>query len=91
MIHTPLFHYIEMKSHFLILASFQSIFSMAVWNTIDDPYTHFVFCKETKPHFLIIVSHESIFCMTVWNTIDDKFYIIPQYRNGATFLEFASF
>ena len=30
------FLYIVTKPHFLIFASFQSIFTMAVWNTIDD-------------------------------------------------------
>ena len=41
MIDTPFFHYIETKPHFLLLPLFQSIFSMAVWNTIDDRYSNF--------------------------------------------------
>ena len=41
MIDTPFFHYIETKQHFLLLSLFQSIFSMTVWNTIDDKYSIF--------------------------------------------------
>ena len=33
--------YIETKPHFLIFASFQSIFNMAVWNIMDDRYSNF--------------------------------------------------
>ena len=32
--------YIEMKPQFLIFASFQSIFTMAEWNHIDDRYSY---------------------------------------------------
>ena len=39
MIDTPFFHYIETKPHFLLLSLFKSIFSMTVWNTIDDRYS----------------------------------------------------
>ena len=41
MIDTPFFHYIETKPHFLLLPLFQSIYSMTVWNTIDDTYSIF--------------------------------------------------
>ena len=32
--------YIEMKLHFLIFASVQSIFIMAEWNNIDERYSN---------------------------------------------------
>ena len=38
---TPFFHHIETKPHFLLLPLFQGIFSMTVWNTIDDRYSIF--------------------------------------------------
>ena len=34
---------------FLIFASFERVFSMPVWNTIDDTYSNFVFYIVTKP------------------------------------------
>ena len=76
-----------------IFASFGSIFSKTVWNTIDDRYSSFVFYIETKPHFLIFASFQSIFTMAVWNTIDDRFVnsVLPLYRNEATFLDFRLF
>ena len=40
--------YIETKPHFLIFASFERFFSMAVWNTVDDTYSNFVFYIVTK-------------------------------------------
>ena len=72
MIDTPFFHYIETKSHFLLLPLFQSIFSMTVWNTIDDRYSNVVLYIEMKPRFLIFfASLQSIFIMAEWNHIDD--------------------
>ena len=54
MIDTPIFFfYIETMHNLLIFARFQSIFSMTVWNTIDDKYSNFVLSIEMKPHFLI--------------------------------------
>ena len=42
MIDTPIFFfYIETIHNLLIFARFQSIFSMTVWNTIDDRYSIF--------------------------------------------------
>ena len=41
MIDTPFFHHIETKPHFLLLPLVHSIFSMTVWNTIDDRYSIF--------------------------------------------------
>ena len=42
MIDTPIFFfYIETMHNLLIFAHFQSIFSMTVWNTIDDRYSIF--------------------------------------------------
>ena len=41
MIDTPFFHHIDTKPHFFLLLLFQSIFSMTVWNTIDDRYSIF--------------------------------------------------
>ena len=57
MIDTPIFFfYIETMHNLLILACFQSIFSMTVWNTIDDRYSNVVLYIETKPHFLLEVA-----------------------------------
>ena len=54
MIDTPIFFfYIETMHNLLIFARFQSIFSMTVWNSIDDRYSNVVLYKEMKPHFLI--------------------------------------
>ena len=54
MIDTPIFFfYIETMHNLLIFARFQSIFSMKVWNTIDDRYCNVVLYIEMKPHFLI--------------------------------------
>ena len=85
--------YIVTKPHFLIFASFQSIFSMAVWNTIDDRYSNFCFMQKRIQIFLFFAILESIFNMTVWNTIDDRFsnFVLPLYRNEATFLDFRLF
>ena len=67
----------------LDFASFESIFSMTVWNTIDDRYSSFVFYIESKPHFLIFASFQSIFTMAVRNTIDDRYsnFCIMQKRS----------
>ena len=40
--------YIETKPIFLIFAYFERFFSMAVWNTVDDTYSNFVFYIVTK-------------------------------------------
>ena len=62
MIHTPNFVlYIATKPHFLIFASFQSIFNMTVWNTIDDRYSIFLYYVETKPHIFTFASSEDGF------------------------------
>ena len=53
MIDTAFFNYIATKPHFLLLPLFQSIFSMTVWNTIDDRYSNVVLHIEMKPNFLI--------------------------------------
>ena len=60
------------EATFLDFASFESIFSMTVWNTINDRYSIFHFI-ETKPHFLLLPLLQSILSMTVWNTIDDTY------------------
>ena len=75
MIDTPIsFFYIEMMHNLLIFARFQSIFSMTVWNTIDDRYSNVVLYIEMKPHFLIFfASFQSIFIMAEWNHIDDRY------------------
>ena len=36
----------------VFFSSFNSIFSMTAWNTIDDLYSNFVLYIVTKPHFL---------------------------------------
>ena len=41
-----------------LVTRFQSIFSMIVWNTIDDRYSNVVLYIEMKPHFLIFSSPE---------------------------------
>ena len=79
MIDTPFFHYIETKPHFLLLPLFQSIFSMTVWNTIDDRYSIFFFYIETMHNLLIFARFQSIFRMTVWNTIDDRYSNVVLY------------
>ena len=53
MIDTPFFFYIETMHNLLIVARFQSIFSMTVWNNIDDRYFNVVLYIEMKPQFLI--------------------------------------
>ena len=63
----------------------------AVWNTIDDTYSNFVFYIVTEPHFLMFASFESLFSMIVWNTIDETYSVVPLYRNEATFLDLAPF
>ena len=56
MIGNPIFFfYIETKHNLLIFARFQSIFSMTVWNTIDDRYSNVVLYIEMKPYFLIFL------------------------------------
>ena len=82
--------YIVTKPHFLVYASFESLFSMTVWNTIDETYS-VVPLYSNEATFLDFASFESIFSMTVWNTIDDTYSISPLYRNEATFLAFAPF
>ena len=78
MIDTPFFHNIETKPHFLLLPLFQSIFSMTLWNTIDDRYSNFfssIYDIETMHNLLIFARFQSIFSMTVWNTTDDRYSI----------------
>ena len=72
MIDTQFFHYIETKPHFLLLPLFKSIFSMTVWNTVDDRYSIF-------SYLLIFARFQSIFSMTVWNTIDDRYSNVVLY------------
>ena len=91
MIDTLFFHYIETKPHFLPLPLFKSIFSMTVWNTIDDRYSNYFFYIETMHNLLIFARFQSIFSMTVWNTIVKRCSIFPLYRNEATFFAFAPF
>ena len=75
MIDTPiLFFYIETMHNLLIFARFQSIFSITVWNTIDDRYSYVVLYIEMKQHFLIFfASFQSIIIMAEWNHIDDRY------------------
>ena len=58
---------------------------------IDTPI--FVLCRNEFKYFLFFAILESFFNRTVWNTIDDRFsnFVLPLYRNEATFLDFASF
>ena len=80
MIDTSFFHYIETKPNFLLLPLFQSIFSMTVWNTIDDRYSNFFHLYiETMHNLLIFARFQSIFSMTVWNTIDDRYSNVVLY------------
>ena len=53
MIDTPMFFfYIETMHDLLIFARFQSIFSITVWNTIDDRYSIFPLYRN-EVYFLI--------------------------------------
>ena len=80
-------YYIEDKVGVCIIDSIPHCFSkhlsMAVWNTIDDTYSNFVFYIVTKQHFLIFASFQSVFTMAVWNTIDDRYsnFCIMQKRS----------
>ena len=72
MIDTPIFFfYIETMHNLIIFARFQSIFSMTVWNTIDDRYSIFPLYRN-EATFLAFAPFQSISSMTVWNTIDDR-------------------
>ena len=51
--------YIVTKPHFLIFASFESLFSMTVWNTIDDTYS-IVPLYSNEATFLDLAPFESI-------------------------------
>ena len=74
MIDTPIFFiYIETMHNLLFFTRFQSIFSMIVWNTIDDRYSNVVLYTEMKPHFLIFLLFQSIFIMVEWNHIDVRY------------------
>ena len=74
MIDTPIFFfYIETMHNLLIFARFQSIFSMTVWNTIDERYSIFpLYINEAT--FLAFAPFSEHFSMTVWNTIDDRYF-----------------
>ena len=77
MIDTPIFFfYIETMHNLLISARFQSIFSLTVWNTIDDRYSNVVLYIEMKPHFLIFCFFQSIFIMEsgIISMIDTPIY-----------------
>ena len=54
---------------------------------------HFLYYAETKSHIFIFAILESIFSKTVWSTMDDRFsnFVLPLYRNEATFLDFRLF
>ena len=82
MIDSPFFPLYRNEATFLDFAPLESIFSMAVWNTIDDIYSDFVFYIEMKPHSLILALFQSIFSMAVWNTIDDR------YSNFVFYIEY---
>ena len=45
------FFYLETMHYLLFFSRFQSIFSMTVWNTIDDRYPNVVLFIEMMPHF----------------------------------------
>ena len=85
--------YIVTKPHFLIFASFQSIFSMAVWNTIDDRYSNFCFMQKRIQIFLFFAILESIFngqCGKL-SMIDSPILSSPYIETKPHFLIFASF
>ena len=66
-----------MKPHFLIFASFQIIFSIKVWNTIDDRYSNFVFYEgqsEITESYLIIFKSSKI--DSFLDDISLKLYVI---------------
>ena len=84
MIDTPIFFfYIETMHNLLIFARFQSIFSMTVWNTIDDRYSIFPLYRN-EATFLAFAPFSEHLSMTVWNTIDDRYSnLFLLYRNDA--------
>ena len=57
---------------------------------IDTPILSYA---ETNSNIFIFAILESIFNRIVWNTIDDRFsnFVLPLYRNEATFLDFRLF
>ena len=93
MIHISNFvHYIHVvtKPHFLFFASFESLFSMPVWNTIDETYS-VVPLYRNEATFLDLAPFESISACQcgILSMIHTPF--CPLYSNEATFLDFASF
>ena len=68
-------------AEFTFFSRFKSIFSMTVWNTIDDdtPFFHYI---ETEPHFLLLSLFQSIFSMTVWilSMIDTPIFFSSIYK-----------
>ena len=74
MIDTPIFFfYIETMHNLLIFVRFQSIFSMTVWNTIDDRYSNVVLYRNEATFLDFFASFQSIFIMAEWNHIDDRY------------------
>ena len=84
--------YIVTKPHFLILSLSKaySLWQCGILSMID---IQFLFYAETKSNIFIFAILESIFNRTVLNTIDDRFsnFVVPLYRNEATFLDFRLF
>ena len=82
--------YIVTKPHFLIFASFESLISMTVWNTIDETYS-VVPLYRNKATFLDLAPFESISAI-VWISIDDTYSNFVLYiATKPHFLIFASF
>ena len=73
-----------MKPHFLIFASFQSTFTLAVWNTIDDRYSSTVFYIETKPHFFYLALYYGPIIIFYFTANTSSLLIIFKYARVET-------
>ena len=84
--------YMVTKPHFLILPLFKaySLWQCGILSMIGTPILYYT---EMKSHIFIFAILERFFSRTVWNTIDDRFsnFVLPLYRNEATFLDFRLF
>ena len=90
MIDTPIFFfYIETMHDLLVFPRFQSIFSMTVWNTIDDRYSIFPLYRN-EATFPALPLFQSIFSMTVIDRYFNFFFYIETMHNLLIFSRFQS-
>ena len=85
MIDTPIFFfYIETMHNLLNFARFQSIFSMTVWNTIDDRYSIFPLYRNEATFLAFAPFSEHFQYDSVEYNIDDRYFnFFLLYRNDA--------